>query len=294
MDDFEPDEEVFELKEHGECKTRTWYSKTEIETYVMTDGCVWCKYKPLSTDLCVVSRENWLDKIREGIKKSKPIGIAGSNGVDTNVFGSFSKMSVSNDKNKQNQIQKYRINLIGITGSGKSTTAEKIKTLLEQKGIDVLIVSADKWSKQNFKGKDLQNKILNEIRQFDSFVTGGKTKVIIMDLCNENGPSAQSFGFNFNSWTDIDFYPNMDKNNFDEYESWCLSNVLSRPLHNAKSNYWLNPVSAGVNTCIKVHNSKAKGVKSLLGINGKIGNFNESFIWGIANIFSVFKFFANE
>jgi hypothetical protein len=33
-------------------------------------------------------------------------------------------------------------------------------------------------------------------------------------------------------------------------------------------------VSAGVETCIKVHNLKAKGIGKLLGIN-KIENFNE-------------------
>jgi hypothetical protein len=274
LDDFEPDEEVFELKDHvynqNTCKIRTWYSKTEIETYVMTDGCVWCKYKPLSTDLCVVVRENWLDKISSCIKESKPVG------PKTNtVFTSFSNLSVNTNNVTNSPVQKFRINLIGITGSGKSTCSEKIKNLIIQKGGEVLVVSADKWSKQNYKGKDLQNKILNEIRQFDGFNSGTKLKVVVMDLCNENGIVKQSFGFNFNSYTDINFYPNLDKNKFEEYESWCLSNVLSRPLHDSKSNYWLNPVSAGVNTCIKVHNLKAKSISKLLGINFTC-NFDEN------------------
>ena len=48
-----------------------------------------------------------------------------------------------------------------------------------------------------FKGKDLQVKILNEITQFDT--KANKLKVIIMDLCNENGTDKYSFGFNFNA-----------------------------------------------------------------------------------------------
>jgi hypothetical protein len=191
------------------------------------------------------------------------------------VFTSFSNLSVNTNNVTNSPVQKFRINLIGITGSGKSTCSEKIKNLIIQKGGEVLVVSADKWSKQNYKGKDLQNKILNEIRQFDGFNSGTKLKVVVMDLCNENGIVKQSFGFNFNSYTDINFYPNLDKNKFEEYESWCLSNVLSRPLHDSKSNYWLNPVSAGVNTCIKVHNLKAKSISKLLGINFTC-NFDEN------------------
>lgn len=62
---------------------------------------------------------------------------------------------------------------------------------------------------------------------------------------------------------------------FKQYECWCLSNVLSRPLYDSTTNYWLNPVSAGVETCIKVHNLKAKGISKLLGIND-ISNFDEN------------------
>lgn len=261
LDYFEPDEEIFELAKHNGCATRTWYSKTEIEEYVMESGCVWCKYKPMSIDLCPVKFENWENKINTGLKNSKPFVIK-----NQTVFNTFGNMKLDNS------VKKYRINLVGITGSGKSTTAEKIKNLIIQKGGTVLIVSVDKWSKQNFKGKDLQNKILNEIKQFESFKSN--LKVIVVDLCNENGIVKNSFGFNFNSYTDITFYPNLDSNKFDQYESWCLMNVLSRPLHNSTSNYWLNPVSAGVETCIKVHNLKAKGVANLLG-HLNTCNFNE-------------------
>lgn len=261
LDYFEPDEEIFELREHNGCKTCTWYSKTEIEEYVMEGGCVWCKYEPLSIDLCPVKIENWSNKISSGLKASKQIEVK-----NQTVFNAFGNIDLNNTTNK------YRINLIGVTGSGKSTCAEKIKNLIIQKGGVALIVSADKWSKQNYKGKDVQNKVLNEIRQFETFKSN--LKVIIVDLCNENGIDKNSFGFNFNTYTDINFYPNFNDKTFDQYESWCLSNVLARPLHNSQCNYWLNPVSAGVEICIKVHNSKAKAIGKLVKIHG-VANFDE-------------------
>jgi len=272
LDYFEPEEEVFELKEHNECKTKTLYSKTEIETYIMTGGCVWCKYKPLSTDLCQVVRENWSDKIFKSMKRTKPIQVINSTiSNDSTISNVFSNLKLNVISNK------YRINLIGITGSGKSTCADLIKNWVIQKNGIVLIVSADKWSKQNYAGKDLQNKILDEIRKFDAFI--GDFKVVIMDLCNENKISKESFGFNFSTYTDLYFYPNLYKTNLDQhkfyqYESWCLTNVLSRPLCNSTSNYWLNPESAGVETCIKVHNAKAKGIAKIIHMK-KTCDFNE-------------------
>jgi hypothetical protein len=83
-----------------------------------------------------------------------------------------------------------------------------------------------------------------------------------------------NYPFNFSKYIDINFYPNVDSKRFDQYESWCLLNVLTRPLHNSQCNYWLNPVSAGVETCIKVHNLKTKGIAKLLGVKNTL-NFDE-------------------
>lgn len=268
LDYFEDTDEIFELNDHSNCRVKTWYSKEEIELYVMNQGCVWCKYIPLSTDFVKVCKTCWSNKIKDSMTKGKQFTLTNLN----TVFNSFSEMDLGCEP------KRYRINLIGITGSGKTTTSEKIIKLIENKGGKVLVVSADKWSKQNYKGHQLQNQILNEIEEFDS--KPYKLKVIVMDLCNENGVDKYSFGFNFNNYQDINFYPNLvvDKFNkidkFDEYECWCLNNVLSRPLHNSDTNYWLNPVSAGVETCIKVHNSKALGVAKLLGVK-KTNNFNQ-------------------
>ena len=262
LDYFEDSDEIFELNDHLNCKVKTWYSKEEIETYVMKQGCVWCKYIPLSTDFVKVCKTSWSNKIKDSMNGGKKFT---STNINT-IFNSFSEMNLGYEP------KRYRINLIGITGSGKTTTSEKIIKIIEDKGGKVLVVSADKWSKQNYKGNQLQNHILNEIKEFDS--KPYKLKVIVMDLCNENGVDKYSFGFNFHNYIDINFYPNLITDKFDEYECWCLNNVLSRPLHNLNTNYWLNPVSAGVETCIKVHNAKASSVTKLLGLKNN-NNFNQ-------------------
>jgi ABC-type oligopeptide transport system ATPase subunit len=284
LDYFEETDEIYELEQHNNCKVKTWYSKEEIEIYVMKQGCVWCKYIPLSTDLVKVCKIDWSNKIKESMSKGNKFTV---NNIDT-IFNSFGEINLDSEQ------KRYRINLIGITGSGKTTCSEKITKVIETMGGTVLVVSADKWSKQNFKGKDLHVKIQNEIKQFD--IKPNKLKVIIMDLCNENGIDKHTFGFNFNNYIDINFYPNLDAKNvdlvkFDEYECWCLNNVLSRPQHNLNSNYWLNPVSAGVEICIKVHNAKANGISKLLGIT-KTNNFNQKL--NKIDIFSQIKSKSNK
>jgi hypothetical protein len=256
LDYFEPDEKIYEIKPHDDCKTKTCYSELEINEYVRNGGCVWCKYIPLETDFIEVNREKWDIKLTESMSKVKRINL-----VCNTVFESFGKLEISQGK-------KYRINLIGITGSGKSTCARKIADHIEKSGGIVLIVSADKWSKLGFSGKNLQNKVFNEILQFDQ--RPELLKVIVMDICNESGVSKNSFGFNFNSYNDLTFYPNLDIEQFDKYEAWCLSNVLSRKSSTNDSSFWLNPVDAGVNTCIKVHNMKASKIGILLGIMNSV------------------------
>ena len=46
-------------------------------------------------------------------------------------------------------------------------------------------------------------------------------------------------------------------------------------MHNEHTNYWLNPESAGITTCIKVHNMKAKGIKNILKIKSNPKSFDE-------------------
>ena len=163
--------------------------------------------------------------------------------------------------------------MIGVTGSGKSTVSKKIYDLVVDNGGSCLIVSADKWSKKGTTGKQLQSSISKEIKNFNSI--DSEYKVIVVDICNENGPSANCFGFDTSGYSSFNFYPNLDKSKFDDYQCWSLRNVLMRPACTPTSLYWLNPESAGVSTCIRVHNLKIAGLKKLLGVTTGL-SFNES------------------
>lgn len=258
MDNFEPTDDVYILEKHGNCSTKTCYSKQEIELYVLQAGCVWCKYKP-----------SWADFKSYDVNKTNQVDII------NNLMASCSKLHVLSDDTHhdlQNN-NKILINMVGITGAGKSTVSQKISDLVTSNGGSCLIVSADKWSKKGHKGKQLQNSINKEITDFDNKQL--EQKVLIVDICNENGPTSIPFGFDTSEYTTFTFYPNLDKNKFDEYQCWCLRNVLSRQMHTETSLYWLNPESAGVSTCIKVHNMKTKALKTTLGINSSL-TFNES------------------
>lgn len=270
LDNFGLEDEVYILKSHGQCNTNTYYSRSEIESWVLTSGCVWCQYCPTWADFQLSSvNTNQEEQITKLMSSSSKLCVPIDSVSNTDLFvGSTNK--------------KILINMIGITGAGKSTASKKIYDLVTESGGSCLIVSSDKWSKKGAKGKQLQTSINKEIRDFDAGNTAdtadtadSEFKVIVVDICNENGPSSNCFGFDTSSYSIFNFYPNLDKGKFDDYQSWCLRNVLSRPMHTATSLYWLNPESAGVSTCIKVHNLKTSGLKKLLGITSSL-SFSEN------------------
>jgi hypothetical protein len=252
LDNFTANDEVYVLKAHGKCNTQTHYSKEEINNFIPTMGCVWCHYHPTwaDFDLVNVNGENQLEELGKLMGKSEKLY------VPFKIKQSNPSMMVGN--------KKILINMIGITGSGKSTASKKMYDMVKDSGGNCLIVSSDKWAKKGFKGAQLQNEIWKEINTFDK-LQPEKYKVLVMDICNENGPSKKCFNFDTSGYNTFNFFPNLDKNNIDGYQCWCLKNVLDRPAHTETSLYWLNPETAGVNTCVKVHNLKFTGIKKLLG-----------------------------
>lgn len=256
LEEFEPTDSVYVMTKHGTCDTKTHYSKTEIENFVSNSGCVWCRYKPVWDDFVQVSNnsKNQIEEIKQLMEKSSKLCVP---------IDSVDSLNLGGTENK-----KILINMIGITGAGKSTVSKKIYDYVLSKGGSCLIVSADKWSKRGAKGKQLQSSINKEIKDFDK--SNEEYKVLVVDICNESGPSTNCFGFDTSEYSSYNFYPNLDKGQIDNYQCWCLQNVLSRPLHTDTSSYWLNPESAGVGTCIRVHNMKFAGLRKLLGLSSSL------------------------
>ena len=287
LSEFEADDEVYVLKDHGNCKTRTPYSKDEIDDYVMKpgNGCCWCHFQPNMNDFERVTFDNPIEKIENAKAVARPLSVdmqkLKSLNLSPNIAFSMSSL---------NQSRLIRINMIGITGAGKSTFSKRISEMIIEKGFKCIVLSADKWSKRGKKGKELVNCIRNEMKEFDKVPS--KLKVVIVDICNENGPQQNCFETDFTNYEEYDFMPNMIPEKFNQYECWCLRNVLSRGNSNENTLYWLNPVSAGVNTCVKVHKSKASGVRRFCNITVPAVSLNEN--WTLQQAFESVKKDADE
>jgi len=269
--EYGPEDEVYVLKPHGNCKTVTHYSLDEIEGYVMTpgNGCCWCHYQPTMNDFERVTFQNPTDNIEKARTVAVPlcVDIYKLKNLNLSPDISFSMTST-------NQTRLIKINMIGVTGSGKSTFSNRIREMIEEKNGKCIVLSADKWSKRGKKGREIGQCIRNEMKEFDRI--SQKLKVVIVDICNENGPQQNCFEIDFSNYEEVNFTPNMIPQKFDQYETWCLWNVLNRGNFNENTLYWLNPVSAGVNTCIRVHKTKASGIRRFCNITSPTVNLNEN------------------
>lgn len=284
---FEKDAVLYKLKDHSTpeqtyiCKVGTIYEQSEKEYIKSSCGCVWCHAPVTEDQFEVFVQEDNTDMLKQAYREAIPLVVnltsevlptsAPIVQVQTQSLVQSSVPAQSQDEPKE---RKVVVVLTGITGAGKSTTSELIKGMVIQKGGKFHRVSADEKSKQGCKGKALQDSISRELYTFDR--EDSKLKVIVLDLCNENGVGNEIFGFNFGKYERFDLPVNYIPGQFELFENWCLFNVLSRERDTPQVSYWLNPVSAGVNTCIKVHNAKTLAIRRLYKLTTTVENFNDN------------------
>ena len=287
LDEFVPGTQLFSLPPHGPignvCKTLTCYTEEEIRKI---GRCVWCNSPKTLSDYVEHTHISNSTKLQNLMARGIITDASGGGGdivaqtIITDASGGGGSCIVAptiiTDASggggggggssivapvvPSNKPIQYWIYLLGITGAGKTTITEKLEKELIRRGFIVFIVSADKYMKQGFSGKNLQKKINDDILRFN--ISKHPWKVIICDMCNENGISNTSFGFDIlkNGYTILKHMPNLTIELLKEYECWCLRNVLSRVKQTEKCNYMLNPCDATVQTCIAVHNKKAAGI----------------------------------
>ena len=283
---FEKDAVLYKLKDHSTpdqtyiCKVGTLYEQSEKEYVKSSCGCVWCHAPVTEDQFEVFVQEDNTDMLKQAYREAIPLVV----NLTSEVLPTSAPVvqvqaqaqvpiQVQAQAQEQPEERKVVVILTGITGAGKSTTCKLIQEMVTQKGGKFHRVSADEKSKQGCKGKALQDAISRELYQFDREDT--KLKVVVLDLCNENGVGNEIFGFNFGKYERFDLPVNYIPGQFELFENWCLFNVLSRERDTPQVSYWLNPVSAGVNTCIKVHNAKTLAIRKLYKLSTTVENFND-------------------
>ena len=177
----------------------------------------------------------------------------------------------------------------GTVGSGKTTASNYIAEECSRRGWDCLIVGVDKYCKNGYSTTEASNKNHEDITTFLKNLD--KKGVIVVDLCNENVSSRSIFNHNLYRGESkiapkvedhVTFLPNYFKDDLMGYLGWSLKNVLDRSLHNSNTSYWLNPVSAGVDTCIGVHKRKAQSVFGKSNVNKFNPQERDKYAYGYA------------
>jgi len=180
-----------------------------------------------------------------------------SSNVNNSEILSGDKLSELPLKNKQ---IKTLIIMKGTVGSGKSTHANAIQKCIEEIGGYCINEGTDKYRKMGYSSQCAIEQVENKMREINN--VKNNLLVVIIDTCGDKGGN-NIFGHNFQNWKTIKHYPNFIKNDnnlFNGYLSWSLINVLNRKHSSQSTEYYLNPVDAGISTCVSVHTKKSIAV----------------------------------
>jgi hypothetical protein len=151
--------------------------------------------------------------------------------------------------------RKYLVILKGTVGAGKSTFADRLKTVIEQNGGMCLVEGTDRYC---VAGHSIQSACQQVTAHLSAFKGADHPfKVVIIDTCGDRDTGSKAFNVDFRDWKLVRVYPNYTKDKMRGYLAWSLRNVLRRESVTTDSKYYLNPVSAGLKVCMDVHRKKA-------------------------------------
>ena len=259
LDPFEKGESLVVLEDHrndyGElCATKTHYSVKEKE--LLNNKCVWCgncipddKWVPLK-----VPSESDLKNGEIILLVEKREG----GFVDPHAASKQQQQGKKNKNNNNNKVIKgnsdcHLVLLEGTVGSGKTSFSNALEKELLGRGYTVVNESTDKYCKTGIP----MNQAVNNVSQAIKNKTKPDKSVVIIDTCGANITGNKIFNCSFDGYKIHYVRPNFNPSNISGYLSWSLNNVLSRSLHSATTDYWLNKESAGEQVCRQVHKDKA-------------------------------------
>ena len=280
LEPFEQGEEIFEFADHGRCSAKVWYSRTEVDTYVSTRGCLYCRHLPEPGQLVRVSFEDSNIKLRNMIAQATPLRVktemlAPRVSVPAPMQGQMprhrpasaaSTVSVASSVVASTNPSKGVIVMMrGTVGCGKSSFS---RILMKQVREMKFFKSGQQFSPDDHNKKAPQgskpngvNIVRNELR---AFINKEGPLFGIIDTCgelyDESNPQKFCFDTSLRDFNVVVVYPNFIESDMKGYLSFSLYNVLKRAMHSPTTDFYLNPVSAGFETCKRVHTDKARAL----------------------------------
>ena len=292
LEPFEENEEIFEYTDHGRCTSKVWYSRAEIDTWVSTRGCIYCRRIPEPGQLVRVSFEDPNIKLQNMIAQATPLRVKTemltprvnevaqmsvpihSNGRLANIKHAASSTAASSTAASTvvptaapttSTSKGVVVMLRGTVGCGKSSFSRK---LMEEVRKMNFFKSGQHFSPDDHNKKAPQgsrpngvNIVRNELR---AFINKPGPLFCIIDTCgelyDEHNPQKICFDTSLRDFNVIVVYPNLIESDMKGYLSFSLYNVLKRTLHSPTTDFYLNPVSAGFETCKRVHSDKARAL----------------------------------
>jgi hypothetical protein len=152
----------------------------------------------------------------------------------------------------------FLVCLQGTVGSGKTTYAAALQHAIEAKGGYCINENTDKYCVAGYSTQDACQMVGQHLQP--ALTSDKPLKVVIVDTCGDRINISNVFGHNFQGWKMIKVQPNYARDQQKGYLAWSLRNVLLRSAPTKDSNYYLNPVRAGVLVCVNVHRKKAEAV----------------------------------
>ncbi|AYV77553.1 MAG: putative ATP-binding protein, partial [Dasosvirus sp.] len=147
--------------------------------------------------------------------------------------------------------------LEGTVGSGKSTFASMIKEEIEKKGGICIVEGTDKYCKNGSTIQEAVRTVTEELLKLSG--STNPLTVAVIDTCGDR-KGKLIFDIDFSGWNRQTVRPNFNQQRIKQYLAWSLRNVLMREPHNAMTNYYLEPTTAGFGKCVEIHSKKSNGV----------------------------------
>jgi hypothetical protein len=239
--------------------------------WINIKGCPYCKQFPLSNQLVQVSYVDPVQKIEQLMAQVSHIRVKIELLEPSTVFSYENNFIPENSEKPTLSLRFISVNGVaivfqGTVGCGKTSfSKELIKQIEESKQFQhVKRISPDDYNKNSNTNGKRPNAVeicQNEIK--DILKKEGSIFLIIDtcgDLYNENDPNKICFNVSLKDLKVIVFKPNFIESDMKGYLSFSLYNVLCRGIHSSETDYYLNPISAGTETCVKVHSNKARAL----------------------------------